>query len=221
MVCLFLPSWRKTQCFRWTVFPMPQSPLQSRWSTYKCINYRGFTWCVIYVWRASAFLISWQFLSTKRGHDKTEMYVSQQRNMYSSPAAFGYAGNHTGYNIGTPDQSIQNTQSCYYNSSARYNFNNYARTQSFPNSCSYPSLPSVPNVARGPAQNCNMNIYSEPIQSNFPNRSTLPTEALLHIPRHPARDLLPDLDDKPISPISGGKFLNTLTILSQKYSLFQ
>lgn len=137
------------------------------------------------------------------------MYVSQQRNMYSSPAAFGYAGNHASYNIGTPEQSIQNTPSCYYNSPARYNFNNYARTpsQTFPNSCSYPSLPSVPNAARPSAQNCNMNIYSDPLQNNFPNRPTLPTEALLHIPRHPARDLLPDLDDKPISPISDGKYL--------------
>ena len=52
-----------------------------------------------------------------------------------------------------------------------------------------------------------MNIYSDPLQNNFPNRPTLPTEALLHIPRHPARDLLPDLDDKPLSPISDGKYL--------------
>ena len=126
--------------------------------------------------------------------------------MYSSPTSFGYGGNHSGYNIGTPDQGIQNTQSCYYNSS-RYNFNNYPRSQNFPNSCSYPSLPSVPNTGRTPAQNCNMNIYSDSFQSNFTNRSSLPTEALLHIPRHPARDLLPELDDKPISPISDGKFL--------------
>lgn len=55
-----------------------------------------------------------------------------------------------------------------------------------------------------------MNIYSDPLQNNFPNRPTLPTEALLHIPRHPARDLLPDLDDKPISPISDGKYLDVL-----------
>lgn len=151
------------------------------------------------------------------------MYVSQQRNMYSSPAAFGYAGSHTGYNIGTPEQSIQNTQSCYYNSPARYNFNTYARTpsQSFPNSCSYslPSLPSVPNAARVSAQNCNMNVYSDPLQSNF-NRSTLPTEALLHIPRHPARDLLPELDDNPISPISDGKFLENIKLgIKLQYSL--
>ncbi len=166
------------------------------------------------------FFLVGSFSILREDHDKTQMYVSQQRNMYPSPAAFGYAGNHTGYNIGTPDQSIQSTQSCYYNSPARYNFNNYARSQSFPNSCSYPSLPSVPNAARAPTQNCNMNIYSESLQSNFPNRSTLPIEELIQIPRHPARDMLPDLDDKPISPISDGKFLNTLTILAQKYFLF-
>ena len=140
--------------------------------------------------------------------------MSQQRNMYSSAAAFGYPGNHPSYNIGTPEQSIQNTQSCYYNSSARYNFNNYARSpsQSFPNSCSYPSLPPVPNAARPQAQNCNMSLYTDPIQNNYPNRSTIPTEALMHIPRHPARDLLPELDDKPLSPISDGKyFLSLLT----------
>lgn len=199
---------------------MARSPIQSRWSTYKCINYRGFTWCVIYVWRASASLVCWQFHGSIKGRrssgsltgDTTQMYVSQQRNMYSSPAAFGYAGNHAGYNIAAPEQSMQNTQSCYYNSPARYNFNNYARTpsQSFPNSCNYSisSLPSIPSATRPPAQNCNMNIYSmDSLQSNFPNRSTLPTEALLHIPRHPARDLLPDLDDKPLSPISDGKLI--------------
>ena len=64
-----------------------------------------------------------------------------------------------------------------------------------------------------------MNVYSDPLQSNF-NRSTLPTEALLHIPRHPARDLLPELDDNPISPISDGKFLENIKLgIKLQYSL--
>lgn len=136
------------------------------------------------------------------------MYVSQQRsNMYSTSASFGYPASHNGYNINASDPSISNTQSCYYNSPGRYNFNNYARTQNFSNSCSYPSLASIPSAVRNPSQNCNLNMYSDSFQSNFANRSSLlPSEALLHIPRHPARDLLPDLDDKPISPLSDGKF---------------
>lgn len=119
--------------------------------------------------------------------------------MYSA-AGFGY-GNYPGYTIPAPEPTMQTSQSCYYNS-PRHTFNNYARTppQSFPNSCSY-SLPSVPNP-RPPPQNCNVNIYNEPHQTNFPTRQS---EALIHIPRHPARDLQTDLEDKAVSPISEEK----------------
>lgn len=137
------------------------------------------------------------------------MYVPQQRNMYST--GFGY-GNHPGYTIPAPEPTMQTSQSCYYNS-PRYNFNNYARTppQSFPNSCSY-SLPSVPNARPSP-QNCNVNIYSDQHQNTFPSR---PSEALIHIPRHPARDLPPDLDDKPVSPVCEGKPANSISLTSTR-----
>ena len=141
------------------------------------------------------------------------MYVPQQRNMYSA-AGFGY-GNYPGYTIPAPEPTMQTSQSCYYNS-PRHTFNNYARTppQSFPNSCSY-SLPSVPNP-RPPPQNCNVNIYNEPHQTNFPTRQS---EALIHIPRHPARDLQTDLEDKAVSPISEGKPANASSLYSHLNSL--
>lgn len=148
-------------------------------------------------------------LDLSSDRDISQMYVSQQRNMY--PSGFGY-GNHPGYTIPAPEPTIQTSQSCFYNS-ARYNFNNYARTppQSFPNSCSY-SLPSAPNQ-RPPPQNCNVNIYNEPHQTSYPSRQP---EVLNHIPRHPARDLLPELEDKPISPISEGKLENCISLTTSR-----
>lgn len=130
------------------------------------------------------------------------MYMSQQRTMFSGAPAFGYGTNHNNYNLTTGEQGIQTPQSCYYNSPARYSFNNYPRTpnQSFSNSCSYSSLPPVPNGVR--PQN---NFYNDSFQSNYASRTGLHAEGLLHIPRHPARDL-PEVDDKPISPDTGKYF---------------